>query len=327
MRPAGSVHAPCAVAPWLIALAAVLLVACATPPAQYPEVLSSDDFRPRAVELKEVPFFPQEAYQCGPAALATVMNHAGKPVTPQELEPRVYLPERQGSLQAELLAASRREGLIAYTHAPELRDLLGEVAAGNPVLVMQNLGLARVPVWHYAVVVGFDLDDNTMILRSGIVERETMSFRRFERTWRLAERWALTVHAPGDFPESAAEHDYLQAVAALEGIGQLAAAERGFAAAVQRWPENHTGWIGLGNSRYRAGRFAAAEEAYRAAAAAAPENPAAHHNLAWALIRQGRRDEAYPAAERATELAGEGQDHYRGALEELRHTPVDATTD
>src|SRR5262249_33165121 len=48
---------------------------------------------PRAHELTEVPFFPQSDYQCGPAALATVMVAAGVKVTPEELVPEVYLPE------------------------------------------------------------------------------------------------------------------------------------------------------------------------------------------------------------------------------------------
>src|SRR5262249_47579541 len=63
---------------------------------------------PPARELVAVPFFPQSDYECGPAALATVMVAAGVKVTPEELVPEVYLPERKGSLQVEMLAAPRR---------------------------------------------------------------------------------------------------------------------------------------------------------------------------------------------------------------------------
>ena len=41
----------------------------------------------RAVELAQTPFFPQDRYQCGPAALATVLGAAGVHVTPEELVP------------------------------------------------------------------------------------------------------------------------------------------------------------------------------------------------------------------------------------------------
>lgn len=60
----------------------------------------------RSQELLETPFFPQDAYQCGPASLAMVLNSQGVEVSPQHLQALVYLPQRKGSLQAEMLAAS-----------------------------------------------------------------------------------------------------------------------------------------------------------------------------------------------------------------------------
>src|SRR5690606_15890104 len=58
--------------------------------------------------LDNVPFFAQDEYQCGPAALATVLVADGVEVTPEELVDQVYVPARQGSLQIEMLAAPRR---------------------------------------------------------------------------------------------------------------------------------------------------------------------------------------------------------------------------
>ncbi|TMH63749.1 MAG: hypothetical protein E6H57_16700, partial [Betaproteobacteria bacterium] len=105
-------------------------------------------------ELTQVPFFPQSEYQCGPAALATALAASGVKVTPEELVPEVYLPERKGSLQIEMLAAARRHGMVSYQLAPRFGDLLREIAAGNPVIVLQNLGLRD--GWHYAVAIGYD---------------------------------------------------------------------------------------------------------------------------------------------------------------------------
>ena len=68
---------------------------------------------PQSVELAGVPFFPQDDYQCGPAALATVLAHSGVRVTPEALVPQVYLPARHGSLQVEMLAAARRHDRVA----------------------------------------------------------------------------------------------------------------------------------------------------------------------------------------------------------------------
>src|SRR5262252_3075355 len=83
-----------------------------------PETKSLAQNRPAGIagarELTEVPFFAQSQYQCGPASLAMVMTAAGVKVTPEELVPEVYLPERKGSLQVEMLAAPRRHGLVTY---------------------------------------------------------------------------------------------------------------------------------------------------------------------------------------------------------------------
>src|SRR2546430_4967683 len=117
------------------------------------------------VELKDVPFFPQSEFQCGPAALATVLNESGVKVTPEDLVPEVYLPERKGSLQIEMLAAPRRHGLVSYQLAPRFEDVLRELSAGNPVIVLQNLGFGG--GWHYAVAVGYDYSYGELILRSG----------------------------------------------------------------------------------------------------------------------------------------------------------------
>src|SRR2546428_12219204 len=53
---------------------------------------------PERIELGAVPFFPQEDYQCGPAALGTTLGESGGKVTPQDLVAQVYIPERQGKV-------------------------------------------------------------------------------------------------------------------------------------------------------------------------------------------------------------------------------------
>ena len=119
----------------------------------------------RMVELRHVPFFPQSEYQCGPASLATIMNAAGARVDPNDLVDQVYLPARQGSLQVEMLAAPRRHGLVGWQMPANYDALLREVAAGRPVLVLQDLGIWPFTKWHYAVVVGFDYESGELYLR------------------------------------------------------------------------------------------------------------------------------------------------------------------
>ena len=102
---------------------------------------------PARVELTQVPFHLQDDFLCGPASLAMVFNAAGVQADVESVTPLVYLPGRKGSLQTEMLGATRRMGLVAYPLAPQLEDLLREVAAGTPVVVLLNLAFKLAPVW------------------------------------------------------------------------------------------------------------------------------------------------------------------------------------
>ena len=249
--------------------AALLLVALGgctlNPPRFAPEETAG---LPAQTELTQVPFFPQKQYQCGPAALATVLRNSGAAGSPDELASEVYLPGRKGSLQVELVAAARMRDRMAYEVAKDLPSLMREVAAGSPVLVMQNLGVQPIPIWHYAVVVGYDLDAGTLVLRSGTTERRVMGMRRFMSTWNRAQRWGLVVMEPGQLPAGAQLDRYVAAAAGLEAVGRLEAADQAYARAHQQWPESAWPQLGLANVSYRRGDRQAAEGGYLATLAA-----------------------------------------------------------
>jgi tetratricopeptide (TPR) repeat protein len=246
-----------------------------------------DDNQYAAVELDGLPFYPQTVHQCGPAALATVLASSGVDVAPDTLAPRVYLPERQGSLQTELVAATRGYARLPYLIAPNLSALLAELQAAHPVLVLQNLGFSFYPVWHYAVVIGYLPDDDALVLRSGVTRRLVMSAGRFLRTWRLAGYWGMIVLRPGELPARPTAATYLKAAADLESVGQTQAAALAYGAAVNHWPDDATAWLGLGNTQYQSGRLPAAEDSYRQAVRADPGYLAAWNNLAEVLAERG----------------------------------------
>ena len=255
---------------------------------------------PRKAELTEVPFFPQEDYQCGPAALATSMANFNVNVTPEQLVSQVYLPARQGSLQLEMLATPRRYGLVSYLLAPRYEDMLREVAAGNPVIVLQNLSSD----WHYAVVAGYEGVEGTMVLRSGKVKRHEMPFFVLEHTWANTGYWAMVTMPPDRIPVTATEPAYLEAVVAMARVGEPRMVQTAYSTFLARWPDNVTASIGLANSYYAAGDLNAAEVVLRRALARHPDSDAAMNNLAQALSDEGRDDEALALIERAVALAG-----------------------
>ena len=299
-------------------MASLLLAGCALAPQTRSLTASLPAGLPEYVELVDVPFFPQKAYQCGPAALATLLQDQGVLVEPEALVPEVYVPARQGSLQAEMLAAARARGLVAYPLRPELDAILREVADGRPVLVLQNLGLSWLPYWHYAVIVGYDLARGEIVLRSGLHERHVNDFARFERTWRRAGRWAFVVTAPDRLPATAQPLPWLQAAHALESTGQLATAAEAYATATRQWPDQSTGWFGLANAYYALDRYAEAEIALRTLLKREPGLAMAWNNLAHVLAARGCGAQARQAAARALRL--EPRDtRYRNTMEQMQN--------
>ncbi len=241
----------------LVALVAALcLSACASAPPQRPLPAGP------AVELTATPFFPQDEYQCGPAALATVLVADGVAVTPEALVPQVYLPERRGSLQAEMIAATRAYQRVPLPLLPQIDAIVTELAAQRPVLVLLNLGLRWVPVWHYAVVVGHDPLTQRLLLRSGRNEREEMSLAKFDAAWTRAGRWALVVSEPASIPASATPQSWIGALAPFESLRRFDAAERGYRAAVERWPDAALPQLALGNVNAAQQQWLPAVQAY-----------------------------------------------------------------
>lgn len=294
---------------WLLGAGAAGLGGCAVlaePPQSAALAAAPPPDLPARIEWRGVPFFPQTPYHCGPAALATVLVHAGISVTPEALAETVFLPAREGALQAEMLAATRRAGLLAVPLQPQLAVLLREIAAGQPVVILQNLGLAFAPRWHYAVAVGYDLGTREIVLRSGATEREFMGFALFERTWARGAHWAFVASLPGQLPATATEVDAVQAAIAFERVAAPAQAARAYDAVLARWPRNLLAALGQGNARAASGDLASAASSFERAARE-HDSAAAWHNLAVMRWRSGDADAARSAAARALARAKAGE--------------------
>ncbi len=258
---------------------------------------------PLQVELDETPFFADEGHYCGPAALATSLGAAGVTVRPEALVDQVFVPGRQGSLQIEMLAAARRHGAVSMTIPPRLEALLQETAAGHPVVVLQNLGLSWAPSWHYAVVVGYDLAQGHIVLRSGAMRRQLLSLRTFEYTWQRSERWAFVALPPGQLAATVTQAQATRALVAFERVASPEAAQAGYRAALARWPDSASLAMGLGNALYQGGRVQEAADVF-AAVATTHQAAAAYNNQAQALLALGRPRDAQAMALQGLAVAG-----------------------
>lgn len=271
----------------------------------------------QGVELTATPFFAQKKYQCGPAALAMVLGASGIDVHPDDLVSAVYLPDRRGSLQVEMAAAARLWGRIPYPVPPDLAGLTAEIQSGRPVLVLQNLGLKRWPVYHYAVVIGVHPPDR-LILRSGTRNRVEMTAAQFNRTWRRAGSWGLVVISPGELPENPDPITYVTAVAAFESAGNTVSAAAAYRAALDAWPDNPSVQFALANNYLRQNNPAAAAFFYQRILAADTHHVAAANNLAEALARLGDLEQALAVIQAAVITAEQIRSPLLQVIQETR---------
>lgn len=305
--------------PFALALC-LLVAACAGPVVKDQAALQLQHSR----QSLPVPFIPQRQYQCGPAALAMLLQFAGTPVTSRELVPQVYLPERRGSLQIDIVATGRRYGHVTYLLQPSLNDLLREIDAGNPVLVLQNQGFNWFPVWHYAVAIGYDLLNDEIILHSGEQRARRIKLTTFEHTWRRSKHWGLVITRDNSLPATAQADVFLKSVAALENIELWDAAAQGYQAALQRWPDSFIANFGLANIRYHQGKLNQAVSFYQRAIEIDPR-PVAYHNLAITYADMDKLDLAEKAILKAL-AAGENKvfDNTRQDIQSRIRTKQDA---
>ncbi|MDT8310398.1 MAG: PA2778 family cysteine peptidase [Methylophaga sp.] len=284
-------------------LSVLFLSACSHTPQT--KALPSSSFADAAKELESVPFYPQTQYQCGPAALATVMQYRGVDVMPEDLVDKIYIPEKQGSLQIEMVAATREKGLMPYIIEPQLTAILAQIKAGHPVLVMQNLAYKWMPYWHYAVVAGFDVAKNELILRSGETKRWQTSFANFERTWARSEYWGLVIVPPDTLPAEASLTRWMQAAYDLQQTGQTESAEIAYQTAINAWPEAPEPGVALANLYFEQQDFTAADAVYADLLAQNPEIAVLWNNRAYSLQARGCDVSAQQAAQCALQRAPE----------------------
>ena len=264
-----------------------------------------------------VPFYPQKAYNCGPAALAMALDDKGLSVTPDELVSAVYTPSKKGTLQPDMLQGARRYGKIPYpVSSPD--ELMNELAQDRPVVVFLNLGLSWHPVWHYAVVTGISPRDGLVFMHSGTKKNEAVKAATFDHIWGRAGYWGFVTLNPGEIPMDASPVKLIDSVNALESAGKRPEALKAYEAAYAKWPEDRLVLFAYANSLYFKGDKERAAELLTKLTSLYPQDADAWNNLAQILHELGRKDEAVKAAETAVNIGGDRVNDYKQTLSDIK---------
>ncbi len=298
---------------FLFLVIVALLNGCATTP---PLSETTRSTLPERHVVDDVPFHGQRDYQCGPATLAMVLAHEGRPASVDELIPQVFLPGREGSVQPEMLATVRRHGLIPFVIPGRMDAVLQEVAADRPVAVLQNLSLPWWPMWHYAVVIGYDVGDELLVLHSGRSPRTVIGMGRFDATWARSDRWAFVALPPGALPVSPIGRETAKAISTFESVQGAEVALPAWQALAGRAPTLPLAQFGLGNALAATGERREAARAFRRAVEEKPDFAAAWLNLGLVLRSLGQIGEASDALRRAAGIPGPLQQRAKNHLDE-----------
>jgi predicted double-glycine peptidase len=164
-------------------VAALLYSSCAPPSA-----VSHDE---SGHILERVPFFPQEAYQCGPASLASVLNYWGSQTTPEEIAGEIFSRGARGTLNLDMVLYAQRKGLKANQFRGSREKLKENIDAGRPVIVLVDLGIWVYRQGHFMVVIGYA--EERVIVNSGREQRKFIPWSPFLKSWEKTKFWALLV--------------------------------------------------------------------------------------------------------------------------------------
>lgn len=214
----------------LLAAACILgLAACAGHPTS-----SKIQGLPERVELNGVPAFRGDTYQGGPAALASMLSQQGIVITPGLLDKPLRLPGGEADLERNMQALAREYGMLVYPLDAKLTALLAQVAAGYPVMLRITEGSTLWAEPRYAVLVGFNQQNSTVVLRVARDRRRAVAFSDFASAWKSAGQWAVLVQRPSQLPANLDAARWQQAANATAQAGQEQAAAQALKVMAER---------------------------------------------------------------------------------------------
>ena len=276
----------------LLAVSALIILSGCTPK----EPLLSSKYHSSS-NIK-VPFVSPRSDLCGSTSIEMISSYWQSTtsyvpcLSRHELDGRTLIPAKGGTLQVELVATARANGLLVYPLNPTFDALFSELGKQHPVIVLVNRGYSWYPLWHYAPVTGYDEENQTILMHFSDRPNEALPITTFSALWKRSGNWGVVLLPPGHLPASASSKTFLRSAYELEKTGMMDDAIIAYQSALLRWPEDIDILFALANAYYHSHQLTDAEQSYRKLLSLEPEHPLALNNLADLLCRTGRSKDA-----------------------------------
>ncbi len=109
----------------------------------------------KAKIIRDVPFYPQEMLQCGPASLSEVFNFWGIKISPKEIAREIYSKSARGTLTMDMVLFPEKKGFAVRQYQGNLEDIRKNIDSGHPLIVLVDYGFSVYEKNHFMVVLGY----------------------------------------------------------------------------------------------------------------------------------------------------------------------------
>lgn len=254
----------------------------------------------------KVPFVPPRSNLCASTSIEMLSMYWQErtsfvPILSQEeVDGRTLIPAKGGTLQVELVATARANGLLVYPLNPTFEAMFTELEKKHPVIVLVNRGYSWYPLWHYAPITGYNAKEKTILMHFSDQPNEALPIETFAALWKRSDNWAVVILPPEHLPASATPKTFLHSAYELEKTGMKNDAIIAYQTALKRWPKDVNILFALANAYYNSNQLSKAEQSYHKLIALKPGHPLAINNLADLLCRTGRSNDALKLLKKAT---------------------------
>ena len=144
--------------------------------------------------IRDVPFYPQEDYQCGPASMAIVMSYWSVHTDPDEIGKEIFSKSAGGTLTIDMMLYAKRKGFHAEQSKGSIEELKNAVDSQYPIIVLVDYGISVIQINHFRVVTGYN--DDGVIVHSGKFPNRFISWKDFLSVWKRTDYWTLLIEKP-----------------------------------------------------------------------------------------------------------------------------------
>ena len=144
--------------------------------------------------LRDVPFHPQEKFQCGPSALASVLNYWRADESPSRIASAIFSRQAGGVLGIDLENYAREKGFEAIQYRGSIEDLILRIERGQPLIILIDGGTWVWSRHHFMTVVGYD--GSAVFVHSGREKFKRIPNEELIPEWKKTDFWTLLILPP-----------------------------------------------------------------------------------------------------------------------------------